>query len=121
MMQIVLQSILGVILSIGGVYLMYLYLTTINSSSNIVLLIGSLALLGVAVFLFIRAGKSDKMFISKMPPIKPLEDPDANAPSLESRLQKNSAMLGDWKKTNETKDRLRMLEISAAAESSPES
>ena len=117
MMQIILQAILGSILSVGGVYVMYLYITTINANNNIFLLIGSIVLLSVAVFLFIRAGKSDKMFMSKMPPIKPLEDAPESA-TLADRLQKNNEMMGEWKKTNQTKDRLRMLEMSAAAESS---
>lgn len=119
-MKIVLQSIFGAILAVTGVYVMYLYIISINTHTNVLFLVGSIILLGGAVFLFIKAGKSDKMFISKMPTIKPLEEASSSETSLASRLEKNNAMMGDWKKTNETKDRLRMLEIQASADTNPE-
>lgn len=104
---------LGVLFEIGGITCLYFFFVSLNNTPNMVYLIATLLLSSAGVFLFIKEGKSDKTVVMSMPPIKPLEEMTASA---ESRLAKNNEMLGDWKKTNETKDRLRMLELQSNAE-----
>lgn len=99
---------LGVLFEIGGITTLYLFFISLNNTVNYLYLVATLVLIGAGVFLFIKEGKSDKTVVMAMAPIKPLDEITANA---ETRLAKNNAMLGDWKKTNETKDRLRMLEL----------
>lgn len=107
-----LQSLLGVVFTFAGVFVMYIYITSINTGANMLFLAGAILLIGAGVFLLVKAGKSDRTVVADMPPIKPLE-----AETAEDRLAKNNELMGEWKKTNETKDRLRMLEIQASAES----
>jgi hypothetical protein len=113
MLKIVGLTILAVILEISGIAVLYFYFVSLTTGGNIPFLIGSILLLGGGVYLFIVAGKSDRTVVSAMPPIKPLEEIGESA---EERIKKNNAMMGDWVKTNETKDRLRMLELQANAE-----
>lgn len=105
---------LGVLFEIVGITCLYLFFTSLNTTANILYLVASLLLIGAGVFLFIKEGKSDITVVMAMPPIKSLDEITASA---ESRLDKNNAMLGDWKKTNETKDRLRMLELQSNVDS----
>lgn len=105
---------LGVFFEIGGITCLYLFFVSLNNTPNMLYLVATVLLIGAGVFLFIKEGQSDKTVVMSMPPIKPLEEIGANA---EERLAKNNAMLGDWKKTNETKDRLRMLELQSNVDS----
>lgn len=105
---------LGVLFEIAGITCLYLFFTSLNTTINYLYLAASLLLIGAGVFLFIKEGGSDKTVVMAMAPIKPLEEISETA---ESRLAKNNAMLGDWKKTNETKDRLRMLELQSNVDS----
>lgn len=113
MLKIVGLTLLGVVLDISGIYILYLYFVSLNAKGNLLFLIASILLMGTGVFLFIKMGSSDRTVVAAMPPIKPLDEIGTTA---ESRIAKNNEMLGDWKKTNETKDRLRMLEIQSNAE-----
>jgi hypothetical protein len=113
MLKIIGLTLLGCVLDIAGIYILYLYFISLNAKGNLLFLIASILLIGTGVFLFIKMGSSNRTVETAMPPIKPLEEIGATA---ETRIAKNNAMLGDWKKTNETKDRLRMLEIQSNAE-----
>ncbi len=115
MLKIIGLSFLGVLLDLTGIFVLYLYIISLNGSANILFLILSLVLIGGSIFIFIKTGKSDKTVVTKMPPIKPLEESINTA---DTRLAKNNAMMSDWEKTNKTKDKLRMFEIQANADSS---
>jgi hypothetical protein len=113
MMKKLLQVILGVVASVGCVASLYFYLLSLNANGNIFLLILFFALGGFSVFIFIRVNRIPKTATDN------LLDPSTTTPQQpEGTLAKNNALLNDWKKTNDTKDRLRMLEIGAAAEES---
>lgn len=111
-------SLLGIVLTLGGIFVMYLYINSLNTTPNIVFLVGSLAMVGGAVYLFILAGKSDTVILKRAgdlkPDTEPVITPVATDPGA-SKLAENNKMLRDWEKTNETKERLRMLEMSASA------
>src|SRR5258708_26522667 len=115
MLKIIGLSFLGVLLDLTGIFVLYLYIISLNGSANILFLILSLVLIGGSIFIFIKTGKSDKTVVTKMPPLKPLEESINTA---DTRLAKNNAMMSDWEKTNKTKDKLRMFEIQSNADSS---
>ena len=112
MSKVILQSFLGILFSFAGVYLLYLYILSIDSGGSLLFLILSLLLIAAGVFFFIRAGKIENIYTANVPKGVLASENKADAAK---RLAKNNELLGDWKKTNETKDRLRMLEISASA------
>jgi len=121
-MKMFLQTIIGLILIIGGIYIMYMYIETLDSNSNILLLLGSILMLTGGVFSLIRAGKSDTIILNRTRSTESDTDivttPPIQSSGLENTVEKNNAMLHEWKKTNETKDRLRLLEIQAAEQAS---
>jgi len=120
-MKIFIQSFLGIALTLGGVYTMYIYISGLDTNVNIVFLLLSLLMLGAGVFVLILAGKSDTIILKRVskpeldknPIIMPSKQNDEG---LASKLEENNKLLKDWKKTNETKERLRMLEMQASAE-----
>jgi hypothetical protein len=54
--------------------------------------------------------------VLKIDPDKPEEDTSPKVESLAGRLKKNNAIMSEWAKTENTRNRLKMLEMSAAAE-----
>lgn len=119
----VLLSLAGLVLCLGGIYLMYLFIISINTNSNIFFLIGSLVSIAAGVFLLLFAQKSDTMILkragkeeaeNKFVP-EPITEMKADE-GTEKQLEQKNAMIKDWEKTNETKQRLRMLEMQASAE-----
>ena len=120
-MRMALLSLLGLGLTIGGIYLMYVYIISLNTESNILFLILSFALIGAGVFVLVVAGKADTMILKRAS--KPESDTTqvitpVKEENFASKLEENNKLMSEWKKTNETKQRLRMLEISAASEES---
>lgn len=115
-----LLSFLGLALTLAGIYVMYVYIVSINTEANILFLFLSLGLIGGGVVLLVFAGKSDTMILKRVSrPEKYISTAMQTPPSeagLANKLEQDNALLKDWKKTNETKERLRMLEMSAQAE-----
>lgn len=114
------QSVLGIVLTLGGIFIMYTYIVGLDTSDNVILLIASLVMIVAGVFVLILAGKSDTLILKRvskpekninvvMTPVK------QGGNGLASKLEENNKLLKDWKKTNETKERLRMLEMQASA------
>lgn len=89
------------------------YFQELNTGANSpLLLVIALALIilgGIFLFNvirdFIRAKKKKAQI-----------DPNAVDASIASTLDKNNAMTADWEKTNDTRDKLKMLEIASKAE-----
>lgn len=115
---------LGILLTVGGVYTMYTYIIGLDSRANVILLIISIVAICAGVSILVIAGKSDTIILKRVSqpeldknPIISTPNPSSeDNPSLASKLEENNKLLKDWKKTNETKERLRMLEIQASAE-----
>jgi len=83
-----------------------------DEGSKPLLLVISLALLilgGVFLFNVIRDFLKAKKKKAQI-------DPNAVDASIASTLDKNNAMTADWEKTNDTRDKLKMLEIASKAE-----
>jgi hypothetical protein len=109
------QSFLGVILVLGGVYLLYLFITSLNKHENIVYLGLFVLLVGAGVFILIRAGKSDTVILKRTAPdaIDDTQGITFGKETLSNQLTKNNEMLAQWTKTNNTKTMMKMLEISS--------
>src|SRR5258708_8429932 len=109
MLKVISQTFLGILFALGGIYVLYLYIISINTGANLLFLILSLLLIGGGVFLFIKASKSESAVDSKIPLIKPSDKSDIKAESL---LAKNNAMFSEWNKTNDTKENLKIFQLS---------
>jgi hypothetical protein len=124
-MKMFLQSLLGLALTLGGVYVMFLYIISLDTNVNILFLVGSLLLIAGGVFFLIRAGKADTIILKRTS--KEEKDIDIKAQvvapivtekdeGLAKKIEENNKLLDDWKKTKETQQRLKMLEMSAGSE-----
>lgn len=114
MLKMLLQTFLGLLLFAGGIYAGYFYLTGISTGVSPLFLVGALLLFGAGVFFLFRAGKSDATVITKMH-VDPNENL-AKQDALETVIEKNNAMSAEWEKTTKTRDQLKMLEVSGAAQ-----
>lgn len=97
-------TILGLVLSVSGIVVGYLFLDGLANEANFLLLGGAVVLIAGGVFCFVKGGKSDALGVKKVKsePIVLKEG--------QNILEKNNAMLGDYNKTADTRDRLKMLE-----------
>lgn len=112
MIKVISKTFLGLLISGLGFYLAYFYLTEMDKGLTPLILIPSGFLIILGVYLLIRAGKSDVTIVKK---------PDLNESStvkkgLADTLIKNNELSSKWAKTVEKRDRLKLLEISAASE-----
>ncbi len=108
--RILLFTFVGILLLLGGVYLAYLGFSGINDGQAWFLL-PSILLFGGSGFILYRAGKSDSTVVIKGH-IK-LDDLVTDKPGFESTLKRNNAFDAEWGKTNDARNRLKMLELSA--------
>lgn len=109
MKKLVLGGLLGLSLLIGGVGLAYLSLEGIEFLKGPVFLgISTLLIIGGTVILF-WSGRQDifKPNFKEVTPGKVMP---------ESVLEKNTALVEEWNKTNQTKDKLKLLKMSAEAQ-----
>jgi len=115
MFKEIIQSLLGVILALGGIFLFYLFITTLNNGANFLYFGLAIFLIAAAIFLFIRAEKSDTLILNRT-----VDETKTDAfsfvstqESLPNKLEQNNATLADWNKTNATRDKMKMIEISS--------
>lgn len=105
MLKVILGTLVGFALFIGGVAVGYIALLGIEKDGNLLLLIPSLLLMGSGVFLLFKAGRSD-VFKSKIasPNLKPQD---------QTLFDKNNKMVKEWNKTEGNRDKLKILGASA--------
>jgi hypothetical protein len=102
MKKVALFTAVGLVLIIGGIVLFYLYLTSLDSGNNLVFFGLSILMAGGGAYCLILASK-------------PASKKEADNLSLSngggtSLLEKNNEMLGDYAKTANARDRLKVLE-----------
>jgi hypothetical protein len=114
MFKVILETFLGLISSITGFYVAYLYLKSLNDSGQHLLLVIALPLIGMGIWFLVQAGKSGKTVGLASESEVPHLAPDAG--KFESILQKNDDLAKEWGQTVDKRDKLRVLEIAAAAE-----
>ena len=114
MKAILLQTIIGLALSISGIQTIYIYITGLDKGTSILLLLLALALIAVGVYFLMRAGKSDASVFTRLKNFRKNKTVDAQ--TLAQTLEKNNELTSKWSKTVEKRDKLKMLEISTAAQ-----
>jgi hypothetical protein len=107
MKKVLLWTFLGFLLLVPGVFLAFLYLQGVEKGASLFLLIAGILLSGGGVFMLYKAGTQDTNKI-KFADAVPSED--------SSILSKNNEMISEWNKTNEARDRLKILQASATPE-----
>lgn len=110
-LKVILKTFLGLLIAALGFCLAFFYLIKINDGCTPLLLIPAIILIIVGLRLLMRAGESDATVIKK-----PEMPKDVAKEGLEDMFNKNSALSSKWAKTVEKRDRLKLLEISGAAE-----
>jgi hypothetical protein len=114
MLRVIYKAISGLVFLLTGIYVGYLYLNSLQENGDLgnLLLLGlSFFLVGIAIVSFIKVSKSDDMMVVKAKE----ENFTSGKPKPESLMKKNNDIVKEWNKTVTTRDRLKMLEISAAA------
>lgn len=116
------KILLGFLLSIAGFAIDYIYIKTIDQGANPILLPLSFLLVGIGVFVLMRASKTDSIITIRTQEPKPnATTPDAvNLSGLETTLQKNNQLTSEWQKRNSLRDKMKMLEIAAEAKQNPQ-
>ncbi len=112
MIKVISKTFLGLFIAGLGFYLAIFYLTEMDKGLTPLILAPSVLLIILGVYLLMRAGKSDETIVKK-------PDLPKNATvkeDLADTLLKNSELSSKWAKTVEKRDRLKLLEISAASE-----
>jgi hypothetical protein len=115
MKRVIFETISGLLMVILGFYLAFIYLYGMEEGSSPWLLFPSIFLIIIGLYLLIRAGKSEDTVVLK----KDLDKPSNNVgkkEGLESIIQRNNELSAEWAKTIETRDRMKLLEISASAQ-----
>lgn len=113
MKKILAEIGIGLTSTFAGIYLMYLFLRSINSRADLIFLGISLLLLGGGAFALFKAANP------KSYQAKPTEPVEANTeyPG-KSILEKNNEIVAEWSKTSRQRDKLKMLEIANNANGS---
>jgi hypothetical protein len=105
-MKIVLfKTFLGLVLCIMGIVAAYIFLDGLKDGSNPLLLAAAVVFIAVGVFCLVRAGKSDATVMMKLK-----SEPLQKKEGAKNMLERNNELIGDWKKTADARDRLKMLE-----------
>lgn len=114
MKAILLQTALGLLLSVSGIQTIYMYVEGLNNGASILLLLLAIVLIAAGVYFLMRAGKSDASVFTRIKIFRKNKSVDAQ--SLAQTLEKNNELTSEWSKTVEKRDKLKMLEISTAAQ-----
>jgi hypothetical protein len=109
-MKIVVQTGIGVLALLGGVFLLYLFISQLNANTNIIFLIIALALFGVGAFLFVRVAKIENAVAQNSDSQEKINETGSKL------LEKNNQMIQEWGKTNSKKDNLKAVQIAASAQ-----
>lgn len=97
---------IGLISGGAGIYLLYIFFTSIRNEANFVYLILSFVFFIVSVIFIIKITNPKKIDTSVVDQAKVYEK------TLE-KLEKNSAVVAEWSKTNEQRDKLELLKMAA--------
>lgn len=117
-LRVILFTLAGLALLFAGLYITFGFIRNIVDGGNIWLLLLSLPLTGLGAFILLRAGKSEATVTKKNlyePTILDGKVADAQK-GLESTLEKNAAMTSDFAKTNDARNRLKLLQAAGEAQ-----
>lgn len=108
MQKIAILTFTGLACGAGGMAVGYFFLKSIDNGANYIFLIVSLVLFVAGVVCLILATKPKKSDLTPIIDQSIIDEQTANA------LQQNNATLAQWNKTNDTRDRLKILKIAGA-------
>ncbi len=118
MIQIVLKTFLGLILTVGGLYLAYLFIKSLDTGGTPLLLLPSLLCIVVGMVFLSKAGSSNASVIKNIQGEIPSQ---ADTKDTFTRvLQRNNEIQTQWERTAQLKDKLKVSQIAAEATESPE-
>lgn len=109
------QTLLGFLLTAAGFYLLFVALIGIADQTNVWFFLPAIPLIAGGIVLLLRAGKSDALLGVKKAKVK-ITLASKDEASLAATLEKNNAMDQQWSKTNDARNRLKMLQLSADAQ-----
>jgi len=115
--KIILKTLLGLAVSLAGLYLAYYYVSNLDTSSFLIIIF-SLVLIIVGIALLLRIGKSGETIMANFQRTN-LNENKSESENKENFIEKNARISNEWVKSVEKKDKLRTLEIAAAAEEKP--
>lgn len=108
MKKVLLFTLLGFGIFLAGIGVAFIYFQGSQSgTSSPFLLIPAIALGGVGVFFLFKAGRIDTQKVIFKDSIT--KEPDG-------LITKNNKLVAEWNKTNEARDRLKMIEVTSAAQ-----
>ena len=117
-MAVLLARICGGICSaLGGVFFLYQFLADLQKGSNLIFLLLSLFLVGVAVFLLFTGARLAEQAVSgtEVGSVKNPQ-PAQDSQGFQQMLDRNNAITSEWSKTQKTRDEIKLLEVQANAE-----
>lgn len=114
MKKVLLFTFIGFAFIVGGFILGFLYVDQASyMDPNPLYLVGILGCLGIGVFILTKAGTQDIF--------KPhFKEPVPGTVPAESILEKNDALVKDYYKTMESRDKLKILKTAGEAEAESE-
>lgn len=112
--KVIIKTFLGLLVLLLGFYMAYYYISSLDTS-NPLILIFSLALIVVGIIILVKVGKSGETIMANFKK-ENLQEDKSRVEERENFLEKNAKISAEWTKTVEKKDKLRTLEIAAAAE-----
>lgn len=108
-MKKVLFTFVAVASAAAGIIFLYFALTSLNDGGNILYFMGSFALIGAAIYVF--------MMVTKDPSAQPTLDlPPVSAEQAQASLTKKTAMVNQYGKINNARKKLKILEAAGNAE-----
>jgi hypothetical protein len=115
--KIILKTFLGLLVLSGGLYLAYYYVSNLETVNPLILVLSLVIIIAGIIFL-IRVGKSGETLMVDFQE-ENLKHTQLKSESKENFLERNAKISAEWTRTVEKKDKLKTLEIAAAAEEEP--
>lgn len=118
MLKVIWQMLLGFVLINGGFYLAFMYIKGDPQGFGQILILGVIIPIAAGIFFILQAAKADDNVVSRRDKsIKGIVLPDSE--TLSKILDKNAGIISQWAKTNETKDKLKMMQTAAKEQEKP--
>ena len=117
MLMVLLKSILGLAGLGGGIWSGYMYLSTLEAGNNLHFLVMAIVFSLAGLILLILAGRGNNInnIVEEGAPETSGGGLIIDATNRESVLERNNQITSEWLKTYETKEKMKMLKVVAAA------
>jgi hypothetical protein len=122
MLRVIFNSILGILTTVAGFYLGYLYLKSLRETGQPLLLLLAFPLIIFGIVLLVRTSRSDESLViaTYQEDLKPNSPETDVTEKVGNIMEKNNQILNDWIKESEKRDKMKILEIAAAEEEESE-